>query len=85
MRNEADMRKFIVTICGENYSIQSDNSEEYVNRLVRDIDLRLKSIMEKSPKLSPYSAAVLCALNLADELFLANEKEKELMNMIEKI
>jgi cell division protein ZapA len=72
-----------VDINGMEYNLRGEESEEYLHKVARYVDKKLKSIIESNPKLSVSSAAVLTALNAADDMFkcdLAYEEASEKMD-----
>ncbi len=58
----------VVRIGGLDYTLASTNSEEYMHRVAIYVDRKMEEIMKNNPKLSTQMAAVLVALNTADEL-----------------
>ena len=63
-----NMNKVKLTIHGSNYVINTDESVEYTEELGRRIDDRMTQIMKGSFYISPTQAAILVALEMADEL-----------------
>ena len=62
-KNRAD-----VTICGTNYVLSSDKSEERIKDIAKMVDEELRST-SKALNVNPnYKAAVLTALNIAEKL-----------------
>jgi cell division protein ZapA (FtsZ GTPase activity inhibitor) len=61
-------RSVPVRIAGHTYSIRSDADESYVQALASVIDRRIRDIKEKGRSIEPQAAAVLVAMQLADEL-----------------
>ncbi len=57
-----------VVILGQRYRVKGDYPPEYIQELAEFVDSRLKEVREKSPQITPLKAAVLTALNIADEL-----------------
>jgi len=63
-----DKKKTVVRIGGAEYALQSDNSEEYMHRVAIYVDRVYKDVTQKHPHLNTSMAAVLAAVNIADEL-----------------
>lgn len=65
-----------IRICGNDYLIKGSESEEYVQKIGLFVDKKMSSIMRESPSLSISMAAVLTAVNTADDYF----KERDQAN-----
>ena len=62
-KNRAD-----VVICGSNYVLSSDKSEERIKEIARYVDDELRAV-SKALNVNPnYRAAVLTALNVTEKL-----------------
>jgi cell division protein ZapA len=57
-----------VTILGQKYLIKGDVPSEYIKQIADFVDERLKEVYAASPDITPLKAAILAALNIADEL-----------------
>lgn len=53
-------------IAGEEYRVVSEEDEKYIEELAHDLDIKMASLL-KSGRVSTTQAAVLCALDYADE------------------
>ncbi len=73
-----------VQIFGMEYSLKSDNSEEYVNEVANYVDSKIKSLSENTSVKSQTKIAVLAALNIADELFRVREKYSKALGKIDQ-
>ncbi len=60
--------KVKLTICGVNYFINTDESVEYTENLGKKIDERMAQILKGGSLITMTQAAVLVALETADEL-----------------
>lgn len=60
--------KVKLTICGVNYFINTDESTEYTENLGKRIDERMSQILKSGSLITMTQAAVLVALEMADEL-----------------
>lgn len=61
------MEKIKLLIAGTEYSISTDDDLDYVAKLGEDLDKRIKEIMNANSRASVTQAAVLAALEYADE------------------
>ncbi|NLV76986.1 MAG: cell division protein ZapA [Tissierellia bacterium] len=71
-------KKVDVLIDGRNFTVVGDGSEEYIRNLASYVDEKIKEMSSKNDKLSTSMAAILAALNMADELY---KTKKELNNL----
>ncbi|TGN17707.1 cell division protein ZapA [Leptospira idonii] len=84
-------QKITKQIFGESYTIVGEASPKYISQVADYVEERLKEISSSLPNASKTKVAVLCALNLADELFqlrekgLASEETKEIEDRTKKI
>lgn len=72
-----------VEIMGENYVLRGDSPPEHIRELARRVDRMIREVTSRNPRLSVAKAAVLAALNLADELKRLQESYDGLVRMIE--
>lgn len=56
-----------LTVGGVNYTVKSDDSEEYLNELGEDLEQRLRRITKRNPTLSTAMVAIMAALEASDE------------------
>lgn len=61
-------RRAVVKILGNEYVLKGNEDPAYLRRLAAMVDQRLSAIRDMSPRLGFSQAAILAALNLADEL-----------------
>ena len=61
-----------VTICGNEYTFVAEEDSSYVEKVAAYVDQRMSATLE-STKAGQTDAAVLTAVNIADELFKAQE------------
>lgn len=69
----AERNKISVTIQGNTYNIKGNSSKEYINKLARHVDHIMEELSKSNTLLNKNMVAVLCALNLADQLYVAQE------------
>lgn len=79
------MNVVTVNINGMDYNLKGVEDEEYLHRVARYVDKKLKTIIESNPKLSLASASVLTALNAADDMFKCDEAYEKLEGKIDKL
>jgi cell division protein ZapA len=74
-----------VNIFGEDYPIKGDAESEYILRVGKYVDLKMREVAERLSNKSPLRVAVLAAMNITDELFREREdKEKKLLDVEER-
>lgn len=76
MWNLADKNRIEITIFGEQYLVKTSGSPAYLKRLAAQVDERMRDLAERHPQLGTSKIAVLCALNMADELSRAQDPKK---------
>lgn len=67
-------QKITKQIFGETYTIVGEASSRYITEVADYVEARLLELSKSLPKASKTKIAVLCALNLADEMFQMKEK-----------
>jgi cell division protein ZapA len=77
--------RVVIRIAGMDYAVRGSDSEEYIHKLGLRIDKKMNEIMKNNPRLSTNMAAVLTALNIADECVKSQENATKLLNELEKI
>lgn len=66
-------RKVKVNIFGNTYNIQGDASPEYINKLAKYVDFKMNEVAGSMHSGNMVHAAILAALNIADEYFQLKE------------
>lgn len=66
-----------LSIDGREYTVISDKSEEYLEELGRFVNRQIKEVRAAYPIASTTDAAVLAAINIADEYLSLKEKQYE--------
>ncbi len=61
--------KVKITICGKEYSLQTDEQPAYVQQLAARLDHKIAEMMEENDTLSLSSAAILVGLSLMDDSY----------------
>lgn len=75
--------KVVVRILGQEYTIRSDESREFVQRVANLIDDKMRAIQERNKKFSTTWIAVLTALNVGDDYLKLEKEKKELLERLE--
>lgn len=70
--------KVVVRIAGKDYTLVGSESDEYIQKIGLYIDRKMVEILRMNSRLSTSMAAVLTAVNIADDLFKALESESQL-------
>ena len=84
-QNSKEKLTFEFTIAGLPYRLKSSHDEATVQKLVEFVDQKINQAMQATKRGSLQSAAVLAALNIAEELILLKRKaSKELAKIEEK-
>jgi len=77
--------RVILRIAGMDYAVRGSESEEYMHKLGLHVDKKMSEIMKNNTKLSTNMAAVLTALNVADDCIKALENGVKLIDELNKI
>lgn len=72
--------KVVVTIAGREYTMVAVEDEAYVKKCADHVDAQLRPLM--SGRLSQADAAVLAAMNMADQYFKEQETAESLRRQI---
>lgn len=70
-----------MNICGEEYTLVADESSAYMEKVGALVDQRMAELMEAA-HMGRSDAAVLAAVNIADELFKAQESADNLRRQL---
>lgn len=65
-----------VVIMGQTYKVRADENVGYIEELARFVDTKMQTIAETTGTSDSLKVAILAALNIADELFKAEERER---------
>lgn len=71
-------------ICGMEFVVCSDDSEQYIRDMGARVEQRIQSLMKDSASMSVSMAAVFTALELCDESFKAKEAADNLRVQIKE-
>jgi cell division protein ZapA len=73
-----------VQILGETYTIKSETSSEYTQRVAQHVDRTAKEIREESGVVDQKKVAILTALAVTDQLFRMREGVEVVKGLAEK-
>jgi|Deesub1362A_J573_1020465.scaffolds.fasta_scaffold00180_36 cell division protein ZapA len=76
------MPKTEVQILGQKYLLKGEASEEHMQALARYVDDKIREVLNGSPGMHPTKAAILAALEIADELYRLRLREQTLQQEI---
>ncbi|MGN1418014.1 MAG: cell division protein ZapA [Acutalibacteraceae bacterium] len=77
-----ERNKVKLNIGGAEYSVLTEDDVKYVSDLGKEVDKMLANIMKENPKISTTQAAVLMALDYADEYKKASASADHLREQI---
>lgn len=78
-RNKVELR-----IAGKDYTIVGTEPEEYIQKVGHYIDKKMTEVLRNSTSLSTSLAAVLTAINVADDFFKCRESEQDARKELKK-
>ena len=67
-----------VEIYDQSYNVHAEGNEEYLRKLAAYVDGKMRDVAETTRMVDSLRVAVLAALNIADELFAARERQQTL-------
>ncbi len=76
------MTKITVCLSGKEYTIQTDESVEYVKRLAEELDAKIAAFMAQNDSITVTSACMLVALGLMDDCLHASSDKENLRNQV---
>ena len=75
-------KKVNVIIQGNKYTIKGNNSEEYINKIANQVNHIMNELWKSNPLMNRSMVAVLCSLNLADQLYMTQEEICEMQDKL---
>jgi cell division protein ZapA len=63
-----------VIICGKEYKVKTAESPNYVYSLARALESKINELMNSGSGSSPYTASIMVALSLLDDLNKSNQR-----------
>ena len=73
--------RITMSICGDEYTLVADETAAYMQKVGATVDEKMREVMD-SAHVSRNDAAVLAAVNLADELYKAQEGTENLRRQL---
>ncbi len=73
--------RITMSICGEDYTLVAEESADYMEKVGALVDQKMATLMDKA-HMGRGDAAVLAAVNLADELFKSHETAENLRRQL---
>ena len=67
-----------VEIYDQSYNVHAEGNEEYLRKVAAYVDGKMRDVAETTRMVDSLRVAVLAALNIADELFAARERQQTL-------
>ncbi|HHV99748.1 MAG TPA: cell division protein ZapA [Clostridiaceae bacterium] len=80
----ADKSRVEVRIAGKEYILVGPATDEYIQKIALYVDKKMNEIMKANHKLSTSMAAVLTALNVADDYFKSLENSENLERKLKR-
>jgi cell division protein ZapA len=74
-----------VHILGQKYVIKGDAPPEYIQQIADFVDEKLNEVYTTAPGITPLKAAILAALNIADELHRVKQQYNSISQGIKSI
>jgi cell division protein ZapA len=75
-------RSVSVQIAGVRYSLKTDEDERWVKSIAAFVDAKMRDVQKSTRTVDTQSAAVLTALQVAEELFAERRDARELRKSI---
>ena len=75
--------RVIVSICGDEYTLVAEESPSYMHRVGAYVDGKMQEVLDTA-NVGRVNAAVLTAVNIADELLKAQETAEQLRSQIKE-
>ena len=73
--------RIVITICGEEYALLADEAPSYMQKVGQYVDSKMSETLHAA-KVNRTDAAVLTALNLADELMKSQQNAENLRTQL---
>ena len=75
--------RVVVNICGDEYTLVAEESPSYMQRVGSYVDRKMQEIIDTA-RVGRVNAAVLTAVNIADELMKAQENAEQLRGQVKE-
>ena len=73
--------RITMSICGEEYTLVAEETATYMQKVGKKVDDKMRQLIDEA-HVSRNDAAVLAAVNLADELYKAQEGTENLRRQV---
>jgi cell division protein ZapA len=73
-----------IDIYDQVYNVNAEGNEEYLKELAAYVDQKMRDVAEATRTIDSVKVAVLAALNVADELFTARQRQEKLDGPLRK-
>jgi cell division protein ZapA len=77
VKRDARKGSVTVTLAGQRFAIRSDHPEQRLHDLAAYVDRQVAELRAVSPAVATHQLALLAAMNIADELFNAEARQRE--------
>ena len=71
-----------MSIFGRDYNIRGGSDEEYIKTLAAHVDSVMRDVVDRTGTLSSGRAAILAALNIADEMHKERQRFREFADQL---
>ncbi|HEY8486996.1 MAG TPA: cell division protein ZapA [Limnochordales bacterium] len=78
----AALARVRVQVAGEEYVLRGNMSPQRLTLLAQELDRRLRELTARYPRLPFHQAAVLCCLQLLEELQQLRDENRELRDLL---
>ena len=78
-----NQKTIVVNIFGTEYSIKGETDPDYIRKVARYVDSRMREIAGQMSTRSATKIAILVALNITDELFREQAERQDLQSRID--
>lgn len=72
-----------ISVNGVEYKLKGEESKEYMNSIAREVDDKLRDMIQANKNLTVNSSAILLAINYCDVVHKLNNEKDELSNSID--
>jgi len=79
-----DTQSIRVVIYDQEYFMRGDLNQEYIQRLAKYVDTRMRSIAERTRTVDTLRVAILAALNVADEYHQLKARYEEVTEHLDQ-
>ena len=73
-----------IEIYDQVYNVNASDNEGYLKEIVAFVDQKMRDVAQATRTVDTVKVAVLAALNIADELFVARERQEKIEGPLRK-